>query len=337
MNNLALHLMYAAVIMLGASTFGAIVVYPSPAAAGILAEHGLESSDLVWSFYNSVSSLFAISGPFVTHGLLRLYGNSRKKAVFSISSSGAVFWAMNCLTKYNIWAGVCARAMLGIVAGAFSAVTPMYLVEIAPIGHSGLFGSLSEIGICIGMIFFDFIAPNAGYMGLNGLGAAICILQSILVWFIIESPAVINRPVLEGKEMEVDDDLKESICEKHNLKGAFVGFFIMFFQQFCGMNAILTNLVELMNKSGLKIDGNYQAGIASFAQFMATFVSCAMLDRFGRKFCWSVSNTILIISLLVYAFNEKYSWSNVIPLIAVFWFPIRLWTWNGTNSLVHHS
>ena len=36
---------------------------------------------------------------------------------------------------------------------------------------------------------------------------------------------------------------------------------MMLFKQFCGINAILTNLSDIMNDSGFDIDGNYQAGI----------------------------------------------------------------------------
>ena len=38
------------------------------------------------------------------------------------------------------------------------------------------------------------------------------------------------------------------------------------------MNAILTNLADLMNASGFELDGNYQAAIAAIAQFIAVFI-----------------------------------------------------------------
>ena len=64
------NLIEAFAIMLAPITFGTIVMYPSPTKVQILAEHGLGDSDIRWSFYNSVSSLFAIAGPFLSRGLL---------------------------------------------------------------------------------------------------------------------------------------------------------------------------------------------------------------------------------------------------------------------------
>lgn len=74
--------------------------------------------------------------------------------------------------------------------GVYSSISPMYLVEIAPEGTSGFFDSLNQIGIVIGMVLFDFIAPSLSYMKLNYIGAAICALQAVLIWIVEESPSV---------------------------------------------------------------------------------------------------------------------------------------------------
>ena len=164
--------------------------YPSPTGNAIRSDHNLASDAIEWSFYNSVSSLFAIAGPFVSIGFLKAFHNSRKKVVFVCSCLGTGFWLLNCLTKVNIWVGIVIRAFLGIVMGSYSSISPMYLVEIAPIGRSGFFGSLSQIGIVIGMVFFDFIGPSLSYLEMNYVGAAVCSLQACLIWIIEESPAV---------------------------------------------------------------------------------------------------------------------------------------------------
>ena len=142
-----LAIIFALVIMLGPMTFGTIMVYPSPTAKAIQEKHGLSSSSLEWSFYNSVSSLFAIAGPFVSNGLLHVYKGKRKPTVFTIAIAGTVFWLLNLLTDVNIWAGVVIRAFMGVVMGAYSSISPMYLVEIAPDGRSGFFGCLNTPGM----------------------------------------------------------------------------------------------------------------------------------------------------------------------------------------------
>ncbi|KAK8843911.1 glucose import [Tritrichomonas musculus] len=319
MNICVKELGYAMILLLGPITFGTIMCYPSPTGKEIRAHFGLSDNAAQWSFYNSVSSLFAIAGPFVTVGFLKAYHNSRKLVVFTCACLGVVFWLLNCLTKVNIWAGIVIRLFLGIVMGAYSSINPMYLVEIAPEGTSGFFGSLNQIGIVIGMVFFDFIAPSLNYMDLNYIGAAICALQAGLIWLVEESPAVekINQDEEENKVNDHEKP-KETLWQKKYAFGLCSGILMMLFQQFCGINAILTNLSDIMDDSGLDIDGNYQAGIASCAQLIAVFVGAMIIDKIGRRITMIISCCMICVFLLVFALNVKYDWSNVLPLICIF-------------------
>lgn len=310
-------LLYAMVIILGQCTYGTIICYPSPSGEEIRNHHGLSSDSIEWSLYNSISSLLAIFGTFITNGLFKCMRNSRKRTVFVIACLSTVFWLLNCLTKINIWAGVATRGLLGIVLGAYSSIDPMYLVEIAPEGLSGFFGSLNQLGIVIGLLIFDFAGPSLNYMDLNYVGAGISALQSILIWFVKESPAVESLNI-EQKEEENYDKSPATICQKKYVFGIFFGIVIMMLQQFCGICAIITNLADLMDQSGLKMDGNYQGGIASCAQLIAVFVSALIIDKIGRKVTWIISCSIIVCSLLMFALNCKYDWLSILPLICIF-------------------
>lgn len=309
-------ILHGLVIMLGAITFGTIMCYPSPTAKDIQAAHHLAEDAMEWSFYNSVSSLFAIAGPFFITLLLKIFKASRRKTVFVVALLGAIFWVANLLTKVNIWAGIMVRAFLGIVMGAYSSISPMYLVEIAPEGASGFFGCMNQFGIVLGIVFFDFIGPSLNYMELNYVGAAICGIQAIAIWFIPESPGANTNESVET--ISITSLTDEKLTDKKNLKGLLVGVALMLFQQFCGINAILTNLADIMNSSGLDLDGNYQAGIASLAQLVAVFIGGIIIDKLGRKIVWIVSNAIIVIFLLIFALNEKKDWSKILPLICIF-------------------
>lgn len=247
-----------------------------------------------------------------------MFHNSRRTTVFAVAVAGCIFWFLNLLTKVNIWVGIIIRAFLGIVMGAFSSIAPMYLVEIAPEGTSGFFGSLNQIGIVMGIVFYDFIGPSLTYLELDYVGGAICALLAILVWFISESPAILTAQAQKDNEKDDEDIPEDPLCKGKNLCGVCTGVALMFFQQFCGINAILTNLAELMNSSGLDIDGNYQAGIASSAQLIAVFVGGILMDKLGRRMIWVMSTGIIIVFLLIFALNVKYNWSNVLPLVCIF-------------------
>ena len=309
---------YVMVILLGQFTFGMIMCYPSPTGEEIRRIHHLSDKAAQWSFYNSVSSLFAIAGPFVTSGLLRSFHNSRRTVVFTLACAAVVFWLLNCLTKINIWAGIVMRAFLGIIMGSFSTVDPMYIVEISPKELSGFFGSLNQIGNVTGMIFSDFIGPSLNYLELNYVGAATAALHAGLTWVIIESPVVEKLNKEEEMKENEHEKKKVTLCQKKNMFGLFSGIEMMIIQQFCGINAILTNLADLMNKSGLEMDGNYQGGIASIAQFIAVFISALIIDKIGRKTTWIISCSIIVVFLLIYALNTKFNWSTILPIVCIF-------------------
>lgn len=310
-------LAYALVIMLGQCTYGTIICYPSPAGNEIRALHHLDLDSVQWSFYNSFSSLFAISGPFVTSSFLKIFNNSRKKTILILSLLSTAFWLLNCLTKVSIYLGLITRALLGIVLGSFSSIDPMYLVEIAPNGLNGFFGCLNQIGIIIGLLLFDFCGPSLTYMELNYFGVGISFLQFCLIWFIADSPTVEALNQKKINEDDFDRDKQRLFQKKYTFAIAF-SIIIMLLQQFCGINSILTNLADLMDKSGFKIDGNYQGGIASCAQLIAVFVSALFIDKIGRKITWIISCGIIIISLLFFALNTKFDWVDYLPLICIF-------------------
>lgn len=306
---------YAVIIMLCPFIFGNIMCYPSPTAPEIQAHHNLDSDSISWAFYNAISALFAIAGPFVSQGYFKLFHNSRKKSVFLNACFGVVFWLLNLLTKTSIYAGIVVRAFLGVIMGAFSSISPLYLVEIAPEGSSGFFGCFNQVGIVLGMIFFDFIAPSLTYMKLNYIGAAVAGLLAILIWFCKESP-VVDHPT-EEKPLATEGK-KESLWQKKYAFGLISGILMMLFQQFCGVNAILTNLADIMNKSGLELNGNYQGGIASIAQLIAVFISALIIDKIGRKITWIISCSMVIVFMFIFALNDKFDWSNILPLICIF-------------------
>ena len=311
----------ALIIMIGQCLYGTIICYPSPAGNDIRARHHLKEDSISWSFYNSISSLFAISGPFVSNKFLKIFNNSRKKTILVLSLLSIVFWLLNCLTKISIYLGLITRALLGVVLGSYSSIDPIYLVEIAPEGLNGFFGCLNQIGIIIGLLLFDFVGPSLTYMELNYLGSGLALLQFCLIWWVDESPTVETLNNKKITEDEFDKD-KRKLFQRKYAFGITFGILIMLLQQFCGINSILTNLADLMDKSGFKIDGNYQGGIASCAQLISVFVSAIFIDKIGRKITWIISCSIIIVSLLFFALNTEFNWAKFLPLICIFLFQL---------------
>lgn len=310
-------LLYALIICMGPFTFGHVVAYPSPTSEEIRKLHHLSDNSLAWSFYNGVSSLTAIAGPFLSEFLLRFFKDSRKKTCFTLAVAATAFWCLNLITKVSIWAGVAARALMGFVLGAFSAISPMFLVEIAPKGASGFYGSLNQLALVFSSIILNCLGPHLNYLQLSIYCACYPLLQSGLIWFVPE-PSSLDDKKEDSEASTVNQNTKESLWQKKYVPGLLIGVLMMVFQQFCGINAVVTNLVDLMNASGLDFNPCYQAGIVQCSQCIAVLVGGILVDRLGRKIVWMISSLVVSIFLLIFALNTKYNWSNVLPLISIF-------------------
>ena len=306
------NLLYAIIICLGPYTVGNITAYTSPTAQFIRKHHNLPDNAIQWSIYNGAASLFAIVGPFLTEFILRMFHGSRRKTAFFISVFGTFFWLFNLTVHIHIWAGIAARACLGLILGAYSALSPMYLVEIAPDGASGFYGSMNQLTLVFASIILNVLGPTLDYLELSVFCACFPLLESALIWFVPE-------PKGAKKEDESESNApKESIFQRKYIPGLSLGILMMFFQQFSGITAVVTNLADIMTKSGLDFDACYQAAIAQFAQCVAVFVGGILIDKLGRRMVWLASSLTIVIFLLIFALNDKFQWHAILPLISIF-------------------
>ena len=302
-----IEIFYALILSLGAVTFGFILGYPSPVIPVLKQDFGISQTQS--TLFNAISSLTAIAGPYFTQFLLSFMG--RKPATFIISICGAVFWALLLImTKETFWIGITLRALLGVIMGACSSIIPMYIVELSPKGHSGFFGTINNLGISIGLVILYLLGTWLNWESLAIVGASICLLLSLLIWLVPESPA----------KNEIEKSGKESLCQSKFTKPMIIGIALMFFQQFSGINAILTNLTELFEKAGVKISSGIASAISSSAQVITIFLSGFFIDKTGRKPAWVISASGVVGFLILYSFATKFGWGEWVPIISVFMF-----------------
>jgi hypothetical protein len=145
-------LLYTLILCLGSVTFGFVLAFPSPSTPEMRKEF-TGVSDQSFTLYNSISSLVAIFGPFLVNLLFApplLCG--RRLACFVFAVTGAGFWLLLLpTTASTFWIAIVARALLGITLGAFSALPPMYVVEISPPALTGFYGSFPQLFIATGV------------------------------------------------------------------------------------------------------------------------------------------------------------------------------------------
>ncbi|KAK8866765.1 glucose import [Tritrichomonas musculus] len=316
------HLLYALVICLGPITFGNICVYPSPTGTEIRKLHNLPDDSMAWAFYNGVTSLTAILGPFFNELLFRIFHNSRKKTAFTISVLCVISWFSILLTKFSIWAGIACRTIMGVLLGSISSLSPMYLVEIAPKGFTGLYGSFNQLSIAISYSLLNFLGPYLNYIELCYYSAVFPFLEALLIWFVPETSKE-ARELKIGKTEQIQHiqtHPKEKLFQKKNAQGLIIGLALNFIQQWSGISAFITNMTDMMKNSGLNLSPSNQAGIVQLSQCIACIISCFFIDKIGRRLAWTCSCLGASFFLFLNAINGVYGWSSVIPILSLFMF-----------------
>ena len=304
-------LVYAMVLMFGALTFGYVMAYPSPALPQMEEEFG-GLTKFQSSFFNSVTSLCAIFGPFITAALLKCFG--RRFVTFVVAVFATVAWLLLLATSKKIfWFGMVCRGLAGLAIGGFSAVIPMYIVELAPPEATGFFGSLNQLGIAIGILFCYIVGNYVSWRPDAIVGASLTICLSILVWLIPESPAVTS-----GGQDGGQTESALVIFSKKWIGKLVVCMMFMFFQQFSGVNAILTNLTTLFQDAGVELESGIASAISSVAQVVAVLIGGFLIDKLGRKVVWVMSFGGVALMDLLYALCRHDSLKEKFPS----WFPI---------------
>jgi MFS family permease len=177
----------------------------------------------------------------------------------------------------------------------FSSLTPLYIVELSPEDSVGFYGSLNQFAIALGFLICPLVSIGLGWREIAIVGAAIPASLAILIWLIPDSPA--SLPDVPAAQIEVI----ETIFDRKWIPNLVVCCLLMVFQQLSGVNAILTNLVDLFNNTGVAIDSNVASAICGAAQVLACAVGGAFVDVLGRRVIWVISFGVCAAMAIVYA------------------------------------
>ena len=232
---------------------------------------------------------------------------------FILAIAGTIAWAfLPLMSEHTVWLGIILRALAGVVIGGFSSVIPMYIVELAPPEATGFFGSLNQLGVTIGVTLCYVSGIFCGWQMIAVVGSAIALTLALIIWYIPESP-------VSGKTAIVDDPASSwEIFRGKWLCKTIVCMLLMVFQQFCGVNAILTNLSDLFSDAGVTLDINVASTITSIAQVISVLIGGFLIEKIGRRWTWIVSFGGLTIADLLYALCRHERLQKRFPR----WFPI---------------
>jgi MFS family permease len=288
-------LLYASVLMLSGVNFGFNMAYSVPAVHSMQADFpSITGSDTRWKYFTVSTSAFAIAGPLISGLFLKCVGRRTLSFVYAVFSMLA--WLLFQLTSENhFFVAILARALSGLLTGASSALTPLYLVELSRRESTGFFGTLYQLGIALGWFLCYTIAiPLSDWRVLAGIAAGICALLAIFVLFIPESP-----------ELAEPDEEQHSLLAPRWLWWLFVSGLLMLFQQTTGVNVVLMSLRHFFEGQGNQTDFQlFASSLSSLAQVVACLLGAFLIEHIGRRIIWVASLTGIGIVDLLYALSR---------------------------------
>ncbi len=315
-----------AVATLGGLLFGYDTAVISGAEKSVQAYliNGLGLGSLAHGATISSALIGCIIGGSISGLISSIYG--RKKGLFLaailflISALGSgfpefLFFKLGEPTMGLLWMFNFYRIIGGIGVGLASAISPMYIGEIAPADIRGRLVSINQFAIIFGMLVVYFvnwgIANGQTLEWVNTIGwrwmfvseAIPAALFGLFLFFVPETPrflALNNQDTkalhiltrINGAEQAkvIFQDIKQSV-QKSSAKlfsyGKFIiliGVLLSVFQQFVGINVALYYAPRIFESMGAEKDASMlQTVVMGLVNVIFTVIAIMTVDKWGRK------------------------------------------------------
>lgn len=231
------------------------------------------------------------------------------------------------------------RFIGGLGVGISTVAAPMFISEIAPPKYRGRLTGMFQFNIVFGILIAFLSNSLLGGVGENawrwmlGVEAFPALLFALLCIGLPESPrwlivrkndreagkAVFRKGNPDFSEEELNQLVKEieesgnsnkqtnKFFSRHLLKPIFLAFFIAFFNQLSGINAILYFSPRIFEMTGLESQTALLQSVGiGVTNLIFTFVGLWLIDRLGRRTLLFIGSVgyILSLGLTAWAFSS---------------------------------
>lgn len=218
----------------------------------------------------------------------------------------------------DVWSFIIARAIGGVGVGISTVAAPLYIAEIAPAERRGRLAGLFQFNIVFGILIAflsnyligKYMDASVAWRWMLGVEAFPALLYTVLCFSIPESPrwllsrkgdraggiAVLKliQPEASQKQIEAEADEILAISHEKVESGRFwtarlrtpilLAFFVAFFNQLSGINAILYFAPRIFELTGLGAKAALLQSIGiGITNLVFTFVGLWLIDRLGRR------------------------------------------------------
>ncbi|XP_013108729.1 facilitated trehalose transporter Tret1-2 homolog isoform X2 [Stomoxys calcitrans] len=324
----------------GAFAAGSLLGWTSPAQTPLTnGEYGFPVSKAAFSWIGSAMTLGAACVCIPIGFLINFIG--RKLTMLLLVLPFTVGWAM-LIWAQNVEMMYAARFILGISGGAFCVTAPMYTGEIAQKEIRGTLGSFFQLMITAGILFVYAIGAGLDVFWMSVVCGILPLVFGAIFVFMPESPtylvskdknegAIKSIQWLRGEEydykMEIEE-LKETerkikenpvsvgtaLMRPVTLKALSISLGLMFFQQLCGINAVIFYSTDIFVDANTGINANLSTIVVGIMQVIATFVSVMVVDKLGRRLLLLASACVMALSTIamgIYFYMQEKDASSV--------------------------
>jgi sugar porter (SP) family MFS transporter len=233
-----------------------------------------------------------------------------------------------------------ARFIGGLGVGASTIAAPAYISEIAPAKDRGRLVAMYQFNIVFGIMIaylsnylLSDIGENAWrwMLGVEAIPAVLYILFALKLpksprWLLSQSREAEARDVLKIIDPEADVDAQVKEFNSHSEKSdksetifikkyrfpLMLAFFIAFFNQFSGINAVLYYAPRIFEAAGL---GESSALLNSIGlgvtNLVFTLLGVFLIDKLGRKTLMYIGSVAYITSLGLLAAAFLLGWTGM--------------------------
>ena len=278
----------------------------------------------------------------------------RKKLIL-VSAAVFIIGALGSAIAGGVGLLVIARVVIGLAIGVASAITPVYISEVAPPDIRGGLVTFFQLAVTIGILVaylvgLAFTDVNEGWRWMLGLGAVPALVMALGVlrlpesprWLVMQGDTEGAREALstirtgggeainaEVTEIQGGLDTEESGSWRDLLQpvvkaALVVGIGLAILQQITGINTVIYYAPTIIQQAGINSDSS--AILASLGvgviNVLMTVVALRLLDRAGRRTLLfiGVSGMSFSLFLLGIAFLGSGTVTSVIAILSLMLF-----------------
>ncbi|MDR2475371.1 MAG: sugar porter family MFS transporter [Bacteroidales bacterium] len=332
MTNKKFHSYYIYIIAVVAATGGLLFGFDTGVISGAIPffQKDLSIDDNAVELITSSGLIGAILGALFCGKAVDRFG---RKKVILLSAAIFVVGALWSGAAGNMYSLIFARMFLGIAIGISSFVVPLYIAEISPAKYRGRLVAMFQLMITIGILasyFSDLLFADEQHLSCwrpmfyVGVFPALVLLSGM--YFMPESPRWLlsrgenekSRSILARIESpdtfatvwtQMETDIRADKQNASRWKELFrpwlrtplmIAVFIMFFQQFIGINTVIYYSPKIFLMAGFDsaISAIWASAGVGVVNVCFTILSLFIIDRWGRRKLYFAGFAGIAVSLL---------------------------------------